>query len=235
MLRVTKGMATIITDRDFQEIMKRHHVGNIVVVTHQEIAPAYNRQCNGCGLRGHLKASTVCRFNNTYSNRGYRARGRPNNRGRGRGGRNYSTYNRRVHYAGTDGDSVENENLGEMFEQCVNVQDVFSTKTSARNDPDWNVNLVLEIESGAMCNVLSMETAERFEKFSSISSSDIIINGLSGKQIKSSGKITLPCNYKGLKRDIMFQVIDTPRNVNLLGREDSVNFVRKTYLVVSMT
>ena len=185
--------------------------------------PAYNRNCDTCGLTGHFKASSLCKGRNTASgNVTNNTRGRGRRSHRGRGGRR-----RRVNYT----EAVEDDNLAEMFGQTASVKDVF-VATSGGSDKNWSVTfniantelpLVLEIDSGAMCNVLSRKTANEFNSIAQIEESDIIINGVSGKS-KAHGKITLPCEYKGIARDIEFQVMDTPRNVNLLGRNDSVNF-----------
>jgi hypothetical protein len=190
--------------------------------------PAYNKICDNCGGRGHFKASKLCKSNPPH--RGF-SRGASRGSARGRGARHRGRGNKKVHYM--DNEKVCDNDLGEMFEQCASVQDVFVANVDTLKtqvEQDWkvkfkvnNTDLLLEIDSGAMCNVLSRNTAERFRSVSQIKQSDTIINGISGKQMKAFGKITLPCEYKGAIENIVFQVIDTPRNVNLLGREDSVN------------
>ena len=175
--------------------------------------PAYYKQCDTCGLRGHFKKSNVCRGG---QNRG-RFRGRRPRRG-GYG----------VHYVEEEGQSGESD-LSEMFYEHASTHDVFTVESdNQQQDCSWNVifkvgqiDLNLEIDSGAMCNVLSKSTAEQF-KFTKIQPSNVTINGVSGKQFKAYGKIRLPCMYKGTKHNLEFQVLDTPRNINLLGREDAV-------------
>ncbi len=134
---------------------------------------------------------------------------------------------RRVNYAETG----ENEELNEMFTQSASISDVFIAKADASDNQEWTVTLKvgnedlnLEIDSGAMCNVMSKRIAEKFQRVAQITQSDTIINGVSGKPIKAQGKIVLPCVYKGTNRNVEFQVMDTPRNVNLLGRNESVKF-----------
>lgn len=171
---------------------------------------------------GHFKASKLCK-GNSYGSQSRRrvrtsARGTPY-RGRGRGIR------RRVYCT----DAVEDNGLGEMFEQSASVADVFVATSDASENKEWTVafnvgdkQLPLEIDSGAMCNVLSKQTAEKFTSMAPIVKSDTIINGVSGKQTKAHGKIVLPCEYKGKQSHIEFHVMDTPREINLLGRDDSV-------------
>ena len=118
--------------------------------------------------------------------------------------------------------------MNEMFNQCT-VQDVFTDKTgyvsSAKLD-DWRALLKIkdvgflnvEIDTGARCNVLSKATAEKFQSISTITPSDVIINGISGKPMKAYGKVLLPCKYKDIERNIEFQVLGTQRNFNVLGR-----------------
>lgn len=129
-----------------------------------------------------------------------------------------------------DNEKVGDNDFSEMFKQCATVQGVFVANVDTlknKAEQDWKVkfkiddaDLLLEIDSGAMCNVLSKNTAEKFRSVFPIKQSDTIINGVSGKQMKAFGKITLPCEYKGVRTNIVFQVIDTPRNMHLFGRED---------------
>lgn len=185
--------------------------------------PAFNKTCDTCGVSGHFKASRLCRgtvprrrmVHNSARGRGWR----PPYRGRGT--------RRRVNYAETG----ENEELNEMFTQSASISDVFIAKADASDNQEWTVTLKvgnedlnLEIDSGAMCNVMSKRIAEKFQRVAQITQSDTIINGVSGKPIKAQGKIVLPCVYKGTNRNVEFQVMDTPRNVNLLGRNESVKF-----------
>ena len=64
------------------------------------------------------------------------------------------------------------------------------------------MSLALEIDSSAMCNVLSRKSANKFTNIAQIESSDIIINGASGKP-KDHGKITLPYEYVELIHQLM--------------------------------
>jgi hypothetical protein len=119
-----------------------------------------------------------------------------------------------------------------MFEQCT-LQDVFTAKTGSvpQGDSDWIVTfqvhyeqLKLEIDTGARCNVLSRNTAEKFCSLTNIEKSHVIITGVSGRPEKAYGQIDLPCTYKGVEHNIRFQIIDTQRPLNLLGRDDCMLF-----------
>ena len=140
-------------------------------------------------------------------------------RGYGRGRANV-----RVHFA-------EEDELSDMFEQNTSTHDVYTVQNNGNetNNKEWTVNMTvnnkhlrLEIDSGAQCNVLSRQIAEKFCAEFPILKSDARINGVSGTLIKALGKITLPCEYKNVKHNLTFQVIDGQRNLNLLGRDDSV-------------
>lgn len=118
-----------------------------------------------------------------------------------------------------------------MFNQCT-VQDVWtvSTDTNSESTGDWKVafdvgnkKLILDIDSGAQCNILSKTSAEKFSSIAPITDSNIIINGV-GTKVKAFGQISLPCKYKDTERLVGFQVIDNPRPLQLLGRKDSILF-----------
>jgi hypothetical protein len=198
--------------------------------------PAYNQQCNNCFEKGHFRMSNRCKLNQP-SGQQYSPRGR----GRGRGGRSYMYRGQRGHpqasvnYAsrqeedvpGEDEEYERQDGMNEMFEQCE-MYDVFMLKTDKESDHEWTADLTVdgkqlavEIDSGARCNVLSRMTAETFRSVAQIKPSDVIINGISGIPMKSHGKMTLPCHYKDVRHDIEFQVIDSERTLNLLGRIDS--------------
>jgi len=200
--------------------------------------PAYQKQCDNCGEFGHFKASKLCPAVGGTSHqqkgishrgaRGYgrRLRHRGSDRGihrgyRGRGGQ------RRVNYTEAQEDQVE-----EMFNQFehADVNDVFIA-TSSEDNHEWSANLKIgcktikfEIDSGAMCSVMSYGTAKLFEKVAPITRSDVIISGVNGPAVKALGMITLLCEHKNIKRSVNFQIMNTPRGINLLGRDDSVDF-----------
>ncbi|KAH3871872.1 hypothetical protein DPMN_035087 [Dreissena polymorpha] len=75
-----------------------------------------------------------------------------------------------------------------------------------------------------MCSVMSYGTAKLFEKVAPITRSDVIISGVNGPAVKALGMITLLCEHKNIKRSVNFQIMNTPRGINLLGRDDSVDF-----------
>jgi len=177
--------------------------------------PAFNRKCDICGQRGHFKASHLCRGGASQRRGQYRGRV-PARRGRGRG-------SARVHY-------TEEEELSQMFQQSTSTHDVYTANIdNGSTSHEWTVkmkvnnkDLFLEIDSGAQCNVLSQKVADKFKSVAKVQRSDAYINGVSGNRIKALKKVILPCEYKNAKHELTFQVIDTQRNINLLGRDDSV-------------
>ncbi|KAH3849695.1 hypothetical protein DPMN_092098 [Dreissena polymorpha] len=119
-----------------------------------------------------------------------------------------------------------------MFNQFehADVNDVFIA-TSSEDNYEWSANLKIgcktvkfEIDSGAMCSVMSYGTTKPLEKVAPITRSDVIISGVYGPAVKALGMITLLCEHKNIKRSVNFQIMNTPRGINLLGRDDSVDF-----------
>ncbi|XP_013404021.1 uncharacterized protein K02A2.6, partial [Lingula anatina] len=147
----------------------------------------------------------------------------------------------RVHYAEDASkeyaESSYEENVNDMceeFEQNCSLtgSDVFTVKNNSENNSNWSANLnvkgkklMVQLDTGAHCNVISRATAETFRNVAKVKPSDMVITGINGNPTKAYGQITLPCSYnKSPRRDVVFQVLDTNRNVNLLGGEDCVNF-----------
>lgn len=191
--------------------------------------PAYNKICISCGEKGHFKISKICPGNRSYSRGRSRMRDTAVRRSF-RGNRSAPSERRRVYYADgpTERDYDDEEYLSEMFDQCT-TEDVFTAKTNKHNsDTDWVANLkvkdkdlLVELDSGARCNILSENTAKTFQNVSEIKPSDLIINGIGSRPMKSRGKIVLPCRYKDTKRNLEFEILET-NNINLLGRTDCV-------------
>ncbi|KAH3721375.1 hypothetical protein DPMN_064298 [Dreissena polymorpha] len=75
-----------------------------------------------------------------------------------------------------------------------------------------------------MCSVMPYGTAKLFEEVAPITRSDAIICGVNGPAVKALRMITLLCEYKNIKRLVNFQIMNSPRGINLLGRDDSVDF-----------
>jgi len=215
---------------------------------------ADNEFCGGCGQKGHFKKSPLCRAegresrdyyvdNRRYSNRSYHTGSTHNRRGsrgpvyRGRG-------QRRVHYA-QDDDRVEhygrNEEFydgdKEVFEMCDMFDtmycefDVSDVNVAAEDVSDFNaildVNgkpLSVELDTGARCNILSRKSLEKLSVRYQMKPSSLYIRGVHGKCVKAIGAVTLPCTYKGVLRNVEFQILDGSKEINLLGRTDCVNF-----------
>ena len=96
---------------------------------------------------------------------------------------------------------------------------------------DWNVQmyvknspLKMEIDTGASCNVLSLGTLNSLGVRYNLQQNNVFIKGVHGQSVKSVGRVSLPCTYKGVTNDVQFQVLDGKRCINLLGRYDCVRF-----------
>ena len=96
---------------------------------------------------------------------------------------------------------------------------------------DWNVQmyvknspLKMEIDTGASCNVLSLGTLNSLGVKYDSQQNNVFIKGVHGQSVKSVGRVSLPCTYKGGTNDVQFQVLDGKRCINLLGRYDCVRF-----------
>ena len=79
---------------------------------------------------------------------------------------------------------------------------------------DWNVQmyvknspLKMEIDTGASCNVLSLGTLNSLGVRYNLQQNNVFIKGVHGQSVKSVGRVSLPCTYKGVTNDVQFQVL----------------------------
>ena len=120
---------------------------------------------------------------------------------------------------------------------CKYYSETEDTSVFAVNMPgnelnnDWNVQmyvknspLKMEIDTGASCNVLSLGTLNSLGVKYDLQQNNVFIKGVHGQSVKSVGRVSLPCTYKGVTNDVQFQVLDGKRCINLLGRYDCVRF-----------
>lgn len=202
--------------------------------------PAYDKFCGNCGEKGHFMRSAICPRKCDDQRSGRRMiTGKTNSRGRGRGRRR----GQRVHKVNDDA-YVDNDNMcddvdnvyGEqnekydddyvtMFEQFS----VNSVNTGSRSNDDWSVDVMildehvsLEIDSGASCNILSLQTVKRLGVDHCVKHSNVTISGIHGDAVKAHGTVELPCEYNNETRMLKFQVLANNRNINILGRHDCV-------------
>ena len=97
------------------------------------------------------------------------------------------------------------------------------------NESDWVVKFSVngrfftpEIDTAAQCNIMSLQTAKALGLESDINVSKVLINGVHDETRKAYGEVFVPCQYKGVTSQLKFYVMNTGRNLNLLGRPDSV-------------
>ena len=191
--------------------------------------PAYEKTCNRCGERGHFAASQWCR-GPTERDTG---RSRPS---RGRGNRGHQ----HVHQAraddvkeyhgdyGTDHhgnyEQREMDDLADMFEQKAYVR---SGRTQINSD-DWYVvvnvfnrfEVNLEIDTGAGCNILSLNTVKRLGLLSKMQTSPVTITSIHDQTTRVEGAVTIPITYKGDTWVLTFCVLKN--STDLLGKADIV-------------
>ena len=208
--------------------------------------PAFDKYCGNCGLQGHFWKSSLCTTRKSQSNRGsnhsYESSSGRSRSGRGRYGRGRTVHAVDYHqepdlYSACASEYVNNE-FSEMFDDCF-VNDVFhydiynasnGSDSNLRNsDDDWcvtvnvfNKALCLEIDSGARCNILSKHSLDDLGVNCTLMPSKVFINGVHGQSVKALGCVKLPCNYNGHVQHLDFQVLDGNKEINLLGRIDSV-------------
>ena len=95
------------------------------------------------------------------------------------------------------------------------------------NDNEWVTDLkvngrsvLLEVDTGARCNIMSLNTVKRLGLQYNNRKSNVRINGVYGIVIQAYGVLTTKCTYKGETCDITFQVINGKKDLDLLGRAD---------------
>ncbi len=122
-------------------------------------------------------------------------------------------------------ENVENEMM------CHNANDVCYNVS----ENDWSVDMEmrgktvkLEIDTGARCNLMCLSTVQKLGLEGDIQKSNVRINGVHGNVIKAYGVVKIPCVYKDKTYDMTFQVLNGKKDLNLIGRDDSV----RTGLVV---
>ena len=151
--------------------------------------PAFSKLCNECGVKGHFKASPLCKGR---SRQYQQPRGRPHHR-RGRGnGRTPQTPQRNVHYSDFQEPAQDVVDIfyQSMVQQCYTafLENSFENVHMASSaDSDWTVifnvpgspfDLELEIDSGARCSIISKEIAQRFTSIAPVHESNTVINGV---------------------------------------------------------
>ena len=121
---------------------------------------------------------------------------------------------------------VENEQ-----ESNVDIDVLDTGHTTDVFDNDFHVTLYtndkplqVELDTGAKCNIVSFQTIKEIGLSHKMQPSSLFIRGVHGQSVKAVGSIILPCMYKGVVKDVEFQVLDGAKNINLLGRTDCIRF-----------
>ena len=94
-------------------------------------------------------------------------------------------------------------------------------------DTDWNAslkvgskNMTVKIDTGAQCNVISMNTLESLEIQHVLEPSSINIKVFGGQRLKATGQVTLLVTHKSTTYGVCFQVVNC-EVPNILGARDS--------------
>lgn len=123
---------------------------------------------------------------------------------------------------------VDKNNVHDLCVEQNNVNDV-CVNVAAPADDDFyavvKVNgkpLCLELDTGAKCNVISKNTLVNLGKKYEVKPSRVVVNGVHGYKKRVEGSTVLPCMYKGNVNHLVFQILDGPDDINLLGKTDCV-------------
>ena len=109
----------------------------------------------------------------------------------------------------------------------VEVSDVCQADTrDYRNE--WSVtfdvmghgSFDVELDTGAQCNVINVKTVEALGLLEDVKPSFVILNGVHNQAKRAMGSITIPCVYRGVTNKLLFQVLESNKVTNLLGRQD---------------
>lgn len=197
--------------------------------------PAAYQYCGSCGQIGHYSKSSLC--SSRGMPRGRAGPGRFTRAGPGRFTRgSHPQYQHGVNY--TEPSEYMEEQPSEYMEEQpredndVSFLDIFSAdvnQVKSNGDTDWlvtfkikNKSFVAEIDTAAQCNVVSLQTVKHLGLETDIQVSKAMINGVHDEAKQAYGEIVLPCNYKGVTTMLKFFVMNTGRDLNLLGRSDSL-------------
>jgi hypothetical protein len=128
-----------------------------------------------------------------------------------------------------DSRDTEADLSGLFDENC----DVFmaSTNVDKNTDDDWTAVLYVhgkplrvELDTGAKCNIVSLKSLNELGITYELKPSNVFISGVHGQSVKARGCVLLPCVYENAMKDVLFQVLDGSKCVNLLGGKDCLEF-----------
>ena len=196
-----------------------------------------------CGERGHFSKSVLCRSQADRGSRFQHDRGGAPRSGRSRG-RGYHRFQQGVNYTEPIGSHEQQQyeydqhyqqydhNTDQSYEQFEDLSgnDIFHVNVNSTNvrESDWLVtfqvngrDFVTEIDTAAQCNIMSLQTVRGLGLESSISVSKAMISGVHDHAERAYGEVYVPCMYKAVMTRLKFYVMNTGRDLNLLGRSDS--------------
>ncbi|GLV46580.1 hypothetical protein CBL_21312, partial [Carabus blaptoides fortunei] len=73
--------------------------------------------------------------------------------------------------------------------------------------------IICQLDTGASCNVISSQTLQKVtgEKNARLKPSQVELKCFGGEILKPKGEVNIECEYKGRKRKLLFQVVETNR------------------------
>ena len=178
--------------------------------------PAYGKDCAACGKKNHF-ANVCLASGNT----------KPATQSKFQGAR--PRYTRKMHeidcehddeqsYHGQDYDSDDDNFVIETVEMPNMQNEINVTAVYEKNEFE------MKIDSGAKCNVISLETIRKFavkDKVSIKSKEKVNLISYSGDKISTLGTCMLVCEVSGSKVPLTFQVVDKPAKT-ILGLKDAL-------------
>lgn len=154
--------------------------------------PAYKSKCEKCQKLGHFANSCWAKTNKTQSNK-----------------------SKKINLT----EAEEEEEVGEDQEETFYV-----SKVTADGPKDWQETiytgtnkLVVKLDSGAQCNVLSKELVQKLKAKIQPSSTKRLISFTEHK-IPVIGEVKLDCKVKNQRAEIVFKVVDE-KVQSILGKE----------------
>ena len=183
--------------------------------------PAIGQTCRKCGKRDHFESKCFTRIRQT--SKGYKGK----------------QMKKRVHVIEVNSEDEEEQD-GAMYVGSV----LMVPQINSIRDEDaeyWSetisinkVNVTVELDTGARCNVLNYETFKAVNNKNALMKTSIPLRSFSGHNIKPLGTVQLPCSYGGKDYLQHFFVVDNKDRVpNILGSKTCrhMNLIRRVNTV----
>ena len=124
-----------------------------------------------------------------------------------------------VHFVEQNDSDSDNE----LFVGCLEMEINSFHQEWSETIKISNTQIDFQLDTGAMCNVISYETLENMNKTDIVRKSTVPLRSYSGHKIQPKGVVTLPCTHKNQSYDLEFRVVD--KNVKPILGATSVKWV----------